>query len=137
MTDLLFPDLSYNIRGLMFEIRKQYGPGQKEIIYQKIIEEKLKLKKILFEREKKINVVSLDTGKIIGIYRPDFIVDNLVILEIKATEFSTMKDEEQLSYYLKNSKYELGFLINFSAPNLFIKRIIYTNDRKPHLHLIQ
>jgi hypothetical protein len=45
MTDLLYPDLSYNIRGLMFEIRKQYGPGQKEIIYQKIIEEKLKLKK--------------------------------------------------------------------------------------------
>jgi len=37
---------------------------------------------------------------------------------------------DQIFDYLRNSKYELGYLINFSSPKLLVKRIIYTNDRK-------
>jgi len=41
------------------------------------------------------------------------------------------RDIDQLYYYLRNSRYELGFLINFGGERLYIKRIIYTNENKP------
>lgn len=130
---LLHPKLSYVIQGCIFEIRKQYGPGQKEIVYQKLLEEKLKKNKLNVEREKKINVYSQDSGKVIGAYQPDFLIENIILLEVKSSRFTTKTDEKQLYFYLRNSKYELGYLVNFSTPRLYIKRIIYSNNRKPYL----
>ena len=60
-------------------------------------------------------------------------MEDKLIIEIKSSRFTTRIDEKQLYYYLRNSKYEVGFLVNFSTPKLYIKRIIYTNDRKPFL----
>ncbi len=53
---LLHPELSYLIQGSIFEIRKQYGPGQKEVIYQRLLVEKLKSKNLSAEKEKRINI---------------------------------------------------------------------------------
>ncbi|MBM3250794.1 MAG: GxxExxY protein [Candidatus Nealsonbacteria bacterium] len=61
-------------------------------------------------------------------------IDNKILLEIKSSKFTTKNDERQLYFYLRNSKYEVGYLVNFSSPQLYIKRIIYTNERKPFLH---
>jgi len=130
---LLYPKLSYLIQGCVFEIRKQYGPGQKEIIYQRLLEEKLVNKGLRVEKEKRINVYSQDSGKVIGIYQPDLLIEEKILLEIKSSKFTTKTDEKQLYYYLRNSQYELGYLINFSTPRLFIKRIVYSNSKKPYL----
>jgi GxxExxY protein len=88
--------------------------------------------KIPFEKERAINIYTID-GKIIGTYKPDFIIDDKIIIEVKSSRFTTKTDEKQLYYYLRNSKYEVGFLVNFSTPKIYIKRVIYTNDRKPFL----
>ena len=135
MANLLYNELSYKLRGLFFKIRNTYGPGQKEIIYHNILVELLKENKISFLKEKTINIYS-ENKKVVGVYRPDFIIDDKIILEIKSSRISVKADEEQLFYYLRNSKYEIGFLVNFSTPHLYIKRIIYTNDRKPFLQSI-
>lgn len=132
---LLHERLSYVIRGCFFEIRKNYGPGQKEIIYHRLIKEHLKYLNLTVESEKKIKVYSQSTGSTVGIYQPDLIVEDKVIIEVKSSRFSSVLDEKQLYYYLRNSNYELGFLVNFSTPKLFIKRIIYTNDKKPFIHV--
>jgi len=132
MNNLLHQDLSYLIRGIIFEIRNNYGPGQKEIIYQNLFKELLKQKNIKYEKEKSISIFSPDNKKV-GVYRPDFVVEDKIIIEIKASRFTAKVDEKQIYYYLRNSKYEVGFLVNFSTPKLYIKRIIYTNDRKPFL----
>ncbi len=79
---LLYPKLSYLIQGCVFEIRKQYGPGQKEIIYQRLLEEKLVNKGLRVEKEKRINVYSQDSGKVIGIYQPDLLIEEKILLEI-------------------------------------------------------
>jgi GxxExxY protein len=129
---LLYQDLTYKIRKIVFAIRNNYGPGHKEIIYQRIFRENLKKDAINFEQEKRIKFYS-DEGELIGIYRPDFVIEDKIIVEIKATRFFSKIDEEQLYYYLRNSKYELGLLINFSTPKIYIKRIIYTNNHKPFL----
>lgn len=128
---LLYKELSYQIQGAAIEIRKQYEPGHKEVLYQRAFAEELDFRKIKFEREKPIKIYSLRTNKVIGIYQPDFIVDDKIIVEIKALPQIPKKLVDQLYDYLRNSDYELGYFINFSGPKLYIKRIIYSNVNKP------
>jgi len=129
---LFYSGLTYKIRRIAFDIRNTYGPGHKEIIYHRLLEENLKKNSINFEQEKRIEFYS-EEGKLIGVYQPDFIIEDTIIIEVKASYFTSKVYEEQLYSYLRNSKYELGLLINFSTPKLYIRRIIYTNDRKPFL----
>lgn len=98
-----------------------------------MIEEKCGIANIKCEREKAIKIYSIDTGKIIGHYRADLVLDDKILMEVKSTLMPLRQDEKQLYYYLRNSQYEVGYLVNFSTPRLFIKRIIYSNNRKPFL----
>lgn len=129
--NLLYPELSYQIQGAVFEVANKYGKGLKENIYQKALAEEFTKRDIRFEEQKRINIHSLETGKILGTYVPDFVIKDKIILEIKATEFATKQDLNQQRSYLKASIYEIAYLVNFCTPKLFIKRSIYTNDRKP------
>jgi len=128
--NLLYKELSYQIQGAAIEVRKNFGPGHKESIYQNAFAEEIKSRNISFNKEKSIQIYSPKIGKIIGSYRPDFIVDNKIIIELKAIESIPRKLIDQLYDYLRNSEYELGYFINFASPKLYIKRIIFTNDRK-------
>ncbi len=65
-----------------------------------------------------------------GIYQPDIIVENKIIIEIKSSSYISKLDEKQLYFYLRNSEYQVGFIVNFSTPGLFFKRIIYSNRYK-------
>jgi len=127
---LLYKELSYQIQGAAIEVRKNFGPGHKESIYQNAFAEELKSRGINFEKEKNIKIYSPKTNKVIGYYKPDFIIDNKIIIELKAVEKIPRMFIDQLYDYLKNSEYELGYFINFASPKLYIKRIIFTNDRK-------
>ena len=129
--DLLYPELSYQIQGAAIEIRKQYGPGHKEVLYQRALAEELSYRKIRFEKEKPIKIYSYRTNNVIGLYQPDFIIDDKIIVEIKALPVIPRKLVDQLYDYLRNSKYELGYFVNFSGPKLYMKRIIYSNVNKP------
>lgn len=128
---LLYEELSYKIRGCAMEVRKNYGPGHKEALYQNAFAEELVASGISFKREKSIRIYSPKTGRNIGSYRPDFTVEDKIIIETKAMELVPRRMIDKLFDYLRNSKYELGFFINFGGSRLYIKRIIYTNDRKP------
>lgn len=67
-------------------------------------------------------------------YRPDFLIENTIIVELKAQDFIPKKVVDQMYDYLRNSKYELGYFVNFAAEKLDPKRIIYTNDQKHWLN---
>jgi len=135
--NLLHKELSYEIRGVAIEVKKNYGPGHKEVLYQRALAEELNLREINYEREKPIRIYSPKTKKIIGSYQPDFIVEGKIIVELKALEQMPRKMIDQLYSYLRNSKYELGFLINFNSGGVDIKRVIYTNDKKKHISVSQ
>ena len=126
----LYKDLSYKIQGAVFNIRNNYGPSHKEIIYCNALAEEFKELGIKFEREKMIQIRSLKTNKVLGLYKPDFVVEDSILLEIKALSFTPKLAEDQLFYYLKNTKYELAYLINFGGEKLDIRRRILTNDKK-------
>jgi GxxExxY protein len=129
----LYKELSYKIIGCCMKIHGEYGPHHNERIYHKLIEEVFIKQKIEFISKPKISVYSRESGKEIGCYYPDFLIDNLVILELKANPMLLKRDEIQLSEYLKIGSYEVAYLVNFGTPKLYFKRIIFTNDRKNFL----
>ncbi|MFH1656962.1 MAG: GxxExxY protein [bacterium] len=129
--NLLHKTLSYQIQGAAMEVRKNFGSGHKETIYQNAYAEELELRSINFSKEKSIRIYSPKTGNIIGSYRPDFIIDEKIIIELKALEGAPRKLIDQLYDYLRNSNYELGYFINFASEKLYMKRIIFTNNQKP------
>jgi len=127
--DLLYKDLVYKIQGILFEIYKTLGPGFKEIVYQNAIEEEFKRQKILFSKEPSLKIAYKE--KIVGFYKPDFIVDGKIILEIKAVPEMPTYFETQLFYYLKATDYKLGLLVNFGCDGgVDIRRRIYDLVRK-------
>lgn len=129
-------ELSDAVRECFFTIRRTYGPGHKESVYANLLAECLKARGISFIREADLPVYSQETGKRVGTYRPDFVIAGKIIVEVKSSRFSVQQDERQLYFYLRNSEYEVGYLVNFSSPRLFVRRILYTNDRKPFLRKV-
>jgi GxxExxY protein len=134
---ILHKELSYQIIGAVYNTRKIYGPGQKEIVYQRGLAEELKENNIPYKREVNINIVSPKSGRILSNYRVDFVIKERVILELKSLKFLPQKMEQQLYSYLRSTPYEVGYLINMGGPEIDIKRVIFTNDRKPYLHLFR
>ncbi len=122
--NIIYSDLSYNIQGCFFNIYNNLGFGHKEIIYQRALEKELKLKNISFKKEPRLFVTYL--GEKMGIYVPDFVIDDKIIIEIKAVEFLPSQFIQQLIYYLKGTGFSLGYLVNFGSPKLQIIRRIWT-----------
>jgi len=126
--ELLYEDLTYKLRNCVFEVKKDIGLGHKEIIYQKALALKMKEESIAFEREKPIPIIY--KGEKIGVYQPDFIVEDKIILELKALPFTGNIEKKQAWTYLKGSNYKLALLINFASDDVQIKRIIYDSARQ-------
>jgi len=122
--DFLYEDLSYKIRGCAFKVYNTLGFGHKENVYQKALALEFKETGINFEKEKVLPV--LYGGKKVGNYKPDFIIENKIIIEIKAVPIMPKDYETQLTYYLKGTNYKLGFLINFGSKKLDIRRRIWS-----------
>lgn len=125
--DFLYKDLSYTLRGICFEIKKQLGLGHKEIVYQNAFEIELQKRDISYTREVQLPVTY--EGKKVGVYQPDFIIDEKIIIEFKAIKFIGNIEKQQISTYLKGSQHKLGLLINFGGDDVTMERFIYDNAR--------
>lgn len=137
MVDILEKELCYRMQGCVYNVANKYGKGLKESIYQKALEEEFQENNIPFESQKRINIYSFNSGKKLGVYVPDFVISDRIILEIKASNFTTKQDLEQQRSYLRISEFEVGYLVNFCTDDLYIKRLIFTNDRKPFIAKIR
>ena len=122
----LYEDLTYKVRGAIFHVYNALGYGHKESVYQKSLAKELEILKIPFQQEKNIDVKYRNIK--VGRYKPDFIIDDKIIIEIKAIELMPKIFEIQLLNYLKSTEYKLGFLVNFGGSKLFIRRIIWTQN---------
>jgi hypothetical protein len=80
--DLLYKDLTYEIRGAVFEVKKHLGLGHKESVYHNALIQEFKKRDISFETEKSIGVF-YDNQRV-GSYQPDFVIDEKVLVELKA-----------------------------------------------------
>lgn len=101
MAKLIEPELSYKLIGICFKVHSELGPNNKEKIYQKAIEIELKENKIPYKREIKFNI-DYKNNKI-GSYFFDFLIDNRIILELKANSEISNQVIGQLLRYLRKS----------------------------------
>lgn len=128
--EILEKELSYKIYGIFLKISRDYGFFGKEELYQNACKEELKLNKLSYRSKPTILVISKTTNKKIGIFIPDFIIEEKIIVEIKAQKQILSESIHQLLKYLEFSKYEIGYLVNFGTPHIQIIRKVYSNERK-------
>jgi len=115
-------ELSYRIMQAVFEVHNQLGPGFLESLYEEALAHEFSLQKIPFERQKIIRVSY--KNKLIGQHRLDMVVNNQIILELKAVSELADIHKQQLLSYLKATNLPLGILINFGTQRVQYKRIV-------------
>ncbi len=121
MNNIIYPKLSYYITGLCFRVHKELGRFCREKQYADRLEKLLKEGKFRYQRE--IEISKLKEGSSEG-NRVDFIVENKIIVDVKAKKFITKEDYYQMQRYLKNADLELGLIINFNNVYLKPKRVL-------------
>lgn len=110
-------ELTYKIRGAVFAVYKELGPGLLENIYEAALVYELKKRGLKVEQQKQLQVYY--DGKLLPIdYRIDLMVEDKVILELKSV--AELKDVhfKQLLTYLKITKKRVGLLVNFNTDDI-------------------
>ncbi len=120
--DLIYPELSYSIVGILFEIYKELGSGYREKYYQNAIAFELKQKKYRFTEQVFLPLIYKNNK--IGKVFLDFLVEDKIILEIKKDDRFSRKNIEQVYNYLKINNLKLGILANFTKEGIKFKRIL-------------
>ena len=115
---------SYEIIGVCMEVHRILGPGLLEIVYKDAIEYELNNRNINFEREKKYEVEYKDIILPHHFYA-DFVVNNKIILEIKAKNGVANEHYAQVINYLAISNCSIGLIVNFGEKSLVHKRVIF------------
>ncbi|MEY2828926.1 MAG: hypothetical protein RIQ33_784 [Bacteroidota bacterium] len=110
--------MTYKIIGAAIEVHKVLGPGLLESVYHKCLKEELKLRAVNFESEKTVPVNYKGVIAITDL-RCDFLIENAIVVEIKAVESMLPVHEAQLLTYMKLLKIPKGILINFNCFNIF------------------
>ena len=122
---MIYKDLSYKISGLLFYIHNKLGRYSKEKNYADALELVLKEGTIPFKRELAISTDIL--SKKLNLYRFDFLIDNKILLELKAKDFISKDDYFQVLKYIKLNNVKLGLLVNFREKYLKPRRILNSN----------
>lgn len=123
---VLFRKLSYQLTGIFFNVHNQLGRFRNEKQYGDGIEQELKKQNIAFKREYILS--SSFQGEESGRNKVDFLIENAVIIEIKAKRVLTKDDYYQMKRYLVATNKELGILINFRQKYLMPKRVLNSNS---------
>jgi len=117
--------LSHEILGAAIEVHKQFGPGLLESVYDEALIVELFSRGITVERQKEVPL-RYKGRELQSNLRIDLVVDNLVIVEVKAIERLAGIHQAQLLTYLRLAQKKLGLLINFNATTLknSIRRVV-------------
>lgn len=124
---MLHKDKTDKIINIFYQIYNELGFGFLERVYQNAMYFELKAQGLQCETEKPIKVYYKNL--LVGEYRADIIVENQIILELKASSTLVYENELQLINYLKATNIEVGLLLNFGQKPEF-KRKLFTNDLK-------
>lgn len=116
-------DLTESIIGAAFEVHNVLGAGFLEKVYQNALIKELKQRGHKAEAE--VNIPIYYKGELVGSYSADILVDEKIILELKALSNLTGEHEAQLINYLKATGYKIGLLLNFGTRKVQIKRKIF------------
>ncbi len=119
---LIYPELSYIITGVCFDVHNQLSRFRKEKLYCDLLEAKFKEKGLNYLREHRVQETE---------DRVDFLIENKIILELKTKPFILKADYYQIQRYLQILDMKLGLLVNFRARYLKPLRILKVTKLVP------
>lgn len=132
--DLLYKDEVYAIIGAAMDVYNNLGPGFLEAVYQEAMEIETAARKIPALPEQKL-YIEYKGAPLKKFYEADLICYDKIIVEIKAMDKLTSREDAQILNYLKATGMKVGVLINFGAhQNLEWKRLVFTQSGQPRFN---
>ncbi len=122
MKEIIHEELATTIIGAAIRVHKELGSGFLEKVYEKAL--MIELERVGLKSENQKEILVKYRGKPVGKYYADVLVDDLVIIEVKATKSISREHSMQLIHYLKATNKKLGLLLNFGEYQLNIKRYV-------------
>ena len=116
-------ELVYKINSCVFEVYRELGHGFLERVYEKALLIEFNSQRLKAQAQVPIQVHY--KGEIVGDYYADLVVEDKVIIELKAQEHLNKAHDAQLLNYLKATKIEVGLLVNFTYPKATVKRFVF------------
>ncbi len=113
---------TFKIRGCVYEVFRVLGGGFLEQVYRQALLQELELQGLRAEGQRALEVTH--KGKPVGMYVADILVEDRVVLELKAAQSLTKAHEGQLLNYLKASGKRVNLLVNFAHPKAEIRRFV-------------
>ena len=124
---MLHEEITEKVIGIFYEVYRELGAGFLEKVYEGAMKIEFEMRGVSFECQKKIEVCYKDG--IAGDYFADFVVEDEVVVEIKAKKELCGFDEAQLINYLKGTGKKVGLLVNFGGEDIEFKRLVYEPAR--------
>jgi len=121
--EIMEKDLVYEINKCVFEVYRVLGHGFLEKVYERALLKELKAKGLKAQAQVPIQVHY--KGEIVGDYYADLVVEDKVIIELKAQENLSKAYDAQLLNYLKATNTQVGLLVNFAYPKATVKRYVF------------
>jgi len=115
--------LSERVIGCAFEVSSRLGAGFLETVYENALCIELKRCGIQFEQQKPIDVIY--RNDVVGFYVADLIIEEKLLVELKALKQFSQQHDAQVMNYLKATGKTVGLLLNFGTPKLGIRRIVW------------
>ncbi len=120
--DLIYPELCYQIVGILYDVFNEIGSGHRELVYQRSLEKAFKENKIKFKSQVYAPITYKD--EIVGKNYLDFLIEDKIVLEIKKDTIFRKPFINQVYSYLKAKNLQLGIVANFTREGIRFKRIV-------------
>ncbi len=127
MSQIIYKNESYFVIGLCMDIHNELGKGFSEAVYADALEIELKSNGVPFQKEVKFDII-YKGEKLKHHYYADHVVDDKIILELKAVANINNSHVKQTLNYLAASKMKLGLIVNFGEDSLVYKRVILQSN---------
>jgi len=124
MEELKHKEITEQIIGASFEVHKFLGNGFQEVIYQRALAWEFRQAGLMFEREIEQEIFYKKLPDPIGTRRADFVVEEKVLVELKAVKELEDVHLAQVLNYLKAYRLEVALLVNFGSKSLTFKRLV-------------
>ncbi|MCU7890468.1 MAG: GxxExxY protein [Candidatus Thiodiazotropha sp. (ex Ustalcina ferruginea)] len=118
--------VSKRVIGCGFDVSNELGTGYFEAVYENALCLELKCQGLVFERQKHLNVRY--KGQVVGRYVADIVVENKLLVELKALSALTKEHDAQVMNYLRATGLSVGLLLNFGTSRLGVRRLVWQHD---------
>jgi GxxExxY protein len=125
MTEAEITVLSHRVRQTAYDIHLYLGHGHLEKVYQNALVHRLRKAGLEIKQQYPLNVYDED-GTLLGDYFADLLVENTLIVEIKASRSLALEHEAQILGYLRSAKLEHGILMNFGSSRFQIRKFAWS-----------